>query len=493
MAGGVLCEEMMKYEVAQNYIDGHWQSSSETLETINPSNGDVASVYAAGSIDAANAAVSAARRAFEVGGWANNPRRRASVLLAMADAIEKIREPLVATAVAECGKRTAELQGEVNAAVSELRYYAGVARTIFGRVQEVGEGQLSIFSREPIGVAAIIVPWNAPITLLIRSLGPALAAGCSVVIKPAPQTSATNALMIKALTSVSDLPRGIVNSVNERGSEVGQAFVAHRQVDAISFTGSRHTAGRIFEASAATLKRLNLELGGKAPALVFADADLERALPEIVRGATAAAGQMCTAVTRVLVEASAYNEVADRLAERFRALKVRPADDPQAEMGPVIDMTNRDRLIAIVESASNVLVHGSPPIGTPARGCYLSPSLIAVDDIADPLARDELFGPIVTIERFITEEEAAHSANATDYGLAASVWTRDGARAQRIARSIKAGTVWINSHNRLFAEAETGGYKQSGIGRLHGMMGLDVFMETKHVFTEVGFIPATAC
>ena len=284
--------------------------------------------------------------------------------------------------------------------------------------------------------------------------------------------------MIKALTSVSDLPRGIVNSVNERGSEVGQAFVAHRQVDAISFTGSRHTAGRIFEASAATLKRLNLELGGKAPALVFADADLERALPEIVRGATAAAGQMCTAVTRVLVEASAYNEVADRLAERFRALKVRPADDPQAEMGPVIDMTNRDR---------------SPPIGTPARGCYLSPSLIAVDDIADPLARDELFGPIVTIERFITEEEAAHSANATDYGLAASVWTRDGARAQRIARSIKAGTVWINSHNRLFAEAETGGYKQSGIGRLHGMMGLDVFMETKHVFTEVGFIPATAC
>jgi acyl-CoA reductase-like NAD-dependent aldehyde dehydrogenase len=289
------------------------------------------------------------------------------------------------------------------------------------------------------------------------------------------------------------LPSGIVNSVNESGSEVGQALVAHREVDAISFTGSRHTAGRIFEASASTLKRLNLELGGKAPALVFADADLERALPEIVRGATAAAGQMCTAVTRVLVEASSYNEVADRLAERFRALKVLPADDPRAEMGPVIDMANRDRLIAIVEGASNVLVQGFPPIGTPARGCYLSPSLIAVDDIADPLARDELFGPIVTIERFITEEEAAHSANATDYGLAASVWTRDGAQAQRIARSIKAGTVWINSHNRLFAEAETGGYKQSGIGRLHGMMGLDVFMETKHVFTEAGFIPATVC
>ncbi|WP_430446686.1 aldehyde dehydrogenase family protein [Sphingorhabdus contaminans] len=481
----------MKFDLAQNYVAGQWHNGPETLETINPSNGKPASVYEVGDVDIADAAVLAARRAFEKGGWANNPRRRSAVLLSMADAIEKIRAPLVALAVAECGKRTPEIQGEVNAAVSELRYYAGVARTIFGRTQEVGEGQLSIFSREPIGVAAIIVPWNAPITLLIRSLGPALAAGCAVVVKPAPQTSATNAMMIKALVSVPDLPSGVLNSVNERGSEVGQALVAHREVDAISFTGSRHTAGRIFEASAPTLKRLNLELGGKAPAIVFADADIERTLPEIVRGATAAAGQMCTAVTRVLVEESAYNLFADRLAERLRTLKVLPADHPNAEMGPVIDRSNRDRLCTILEGASNVLVEGCHPDDAPSSGFYLSPCLIAVDDIANPLAREELFGPIVTIERFRSEEEAVHSSNATDYGLAASVWTQDGARAQRIARSIKAGTVWINSHNRLFAEAETGGYKQSGIGRLHGMMGLDVFMETKHIFSDVGFVPAT--
>lgn len=477
-------------DLARNYIDGSWKAGTDTRETVNPSTGAVASLYVPGNVDAADAAVTAARKAFERGGWSNNPRRRAAVLLAMAEEIERIRSQLIAVSVSECGKRIAEMEGEVTAAVSELRYYAGVARTIFGRVQEVGEGQLSIFSREPIGVAAIIVPWNAPITLLARSLGPALAAGCTVVVKPAPQTSLTNALMIEAMAQVADLPIGVLNSVNECGHEVGQALVAHRDVDAISFTGSRHTAGRIFEASAATLKRLNLELGGKAPAVVFADADLEKALPEIVRGATAAAGQMCTAVTRVLVEASAYEEVADRLARHFRALRVAAADDPQSEMGPVIDMANRERLKAIVEVAGDVLVAGGHPDGAPSGGSYLSPSLIAVSDLGSSLIRDELFGPIVTIERFVDEAEATHSANATDYGLAASVWTRDGSRAQRIARSIKAGTVWINSHNRLFAEAETGGYKQSGIGRLHGLMGLDVFMETKHVFSDVGFVPA---
>lgn len=474
---------------AMNYIDGAWSAGPKQFEIINPSSGEVASAYSSGDPSLADAAVAAARRAFERGGWSNNPRRRASVLLAMADAIETIREDLVAVSVIECGKRTIEMQHEVTAAVSELRYYAGIARSIFGRVQEVGEGQMSVFSREPIGVAAIIVPWNAPVTLLARSLGPALAAGCSVVVKPAPQTSLTNALMIEAMAQVADLPAGVLNSVNELGSEVGQALVSHRDVDAISFTGSRHTAGRIFEAAAGTLKRLNLELGGKAPAIVFADADLDRALPEIVRGSTAAAGQMCTAVTRVLVEASRYDEVADGLAQRFRALKVGAADNPQSEMGPVIDMASRDRLVRIVGGAHQVLVKGEHPDGAPNRGSYISPSLIAVDDIASSLVRDELFGPIVTIERFCDEAEAVQSANATDYGLAASVWTQDGSRAQRVARSVKSGTVWLNCHNRLFAEAETGGYKQSGLGRLHGLMGLDVFMETKHIFTETGFVP----
>lgn len=479
--------------LARNYIDGGWHGGSSVRETINPSTGAVASQYAPGDAEAVDGAVTAARRAFERGGWSNNPRKRAAVMLAMADAIERIRSELVAIAVCECGKRLAEIDHEVSAAVSELRYYAGTARAIFGRVQEVGEGQLSIFSREPIGVAAIIVPWNAPITLLARSLGPALAAGCCVVVKPAPQTSLTNALMIGALASVSDLPPGVLNSVNEQGNEVGRALVLHRDVDAISFTGSRATGGRILEASAATLKRLNLELGGKAPALVFADADLDKALPEIVRGATAAAGQMCTAVTRVLVQDGVYEQVAERLARRFGELRVGAADDPRSEMGPVIDIANRDRLSAIVAGARDVLVAGRCPEEAPQGGSYLTPSLIAVRDVDSALAREEFFGPIITIERFADEAEATCSANATDYGLAASVWTRDGSRAQRIARSIKAGTVWINSHNRLFAEAETGGYKQSGIGRLHGLMGLDVFMETKHVFSDVGFVPATGC
>jgi betaine-aldehyde dehydrogenase len=475
--------------MARNYIGGEWIAGSRRAETINPSSGEVVGSYAVGSRADAEQARGAAREAFERGGWSNNPRRRAAALLSMADQLQSARKNIVATAVAESGKRTVEIKHEVDAALSELRYYAGVSRTIFGRVQEVDEGALSMFAREPIGVVGIIVPWNAPITLLIRSLGPVLAAGCTCVIKPAPQTALTNSLMIEAFRQVVELPTGVINSVNDDGSEIGATLVADSGVDAISFTGSHATAVRIMQAAAGTLKRLNLELGGKAPAIVFDDADLSAAVPAIMRGALAAAGQMCTAVTRVLVQSSVYDELANKLSTAFRALRVGPADAEASEMGPLIDAKSRERLLHVIEGhCAAALVRGLVPDGVPTKGNYLTPTLVPVEDLGSPLVQEELFGPLVTLERFSTEAEAVQRANATKWGLAASVWTRDGSRGFRVARSVKAGTVWLNGHNRLFAEAETGGYKQSGLGRLHGLEGLNDFLETKHIFLEPGWI-----
>lgn len=475
---------------ARNFIAGHWTGGASGTTT-NPSTGATVGAYAAATATDVDAAVIAARYAFEIGGWSNNARVRATAMLAMADTLAARRASICAMAVAESGKRTAEIGHEFDAAISELRYYAGVARTIFGRFQETGEGALSIYAREPIGVVAIIVPWNGPITLLIRSLGPVLATGCTAVIKAAPQISLTNGLIVEALAAAVGLPTGVINTLNDQGTEVGKALVAHRQVDAISFTGSHGTAARIVEASAHSLKRLNLELGGKAPALVFGDADFDLAADGIIRSAFVAAGQMCTAVTRVLVTDDAYEPMKSRLAARFAALKVGPADDPTSQMGPVIDARSRDRLAEIVETqCSAAIVRGRAPLDVPPGGFYLSPTLVPVEDLGSPLIQHELFGPIVTLERCAGEADALHRANATVWGLAASVWTRDSARAFRVARSLKSGTVWINAHNRLFAEAETGGYKSSGLGRLHGIEGLDVFLETKHIFLEPGFTPA---
>ncbi|MBT6095174.1 MAG: aldehyde dehydrogenase family protein, partial [Rhodospirillaceae bacterium] len=346
--------------------------------------------------------------------------------------------------------------------------------------------------REAIGVAAIIVPWNAPATLLVRSLAPALAAGCTAVVKPASQTAGANRIMMEALCAVEALPAGVVNSVNESGSEVGRALVASKDVDVVSFTGASATGKAIMADAAGTLKRLSLELGGKAPSLVFADAKMDDALATVTRCSLVMAGQMCTAITRVLVEDKAYDQVTEELSARLSATRVGPGNDPTSQMGPVIDMANRDRLLKIIDGASatgEILVRGEAfaPQGF-ENGAFITPTLVAVDDPSRDLVQQELFGPIVTLEKFSSEEEAIAKSNATDYGLASSVWTHDMNRAQRVARAIRAGTVWLNSHNRLFAEAETGGFKQSGQGRLHGLEGLNDFLETKHIFSESGWV-----
>ena len=477
----------MRADPARHFIGGEWVGEGILAESVNPADDGVVGRYLPGSAEFADEAAAAARGAFETTDWAMAPRRRAQALAEFADRLEAARDEIAELVVAENGKLRREASGEVAAAVSEARYYAGLARAIRGTMQEVTPGQMSLFHREAAGVAAIIVPWNAPVTLLVRSLAPALAAGCTAVAKPAAQTPLVHARVMECLADCPSLPAGAVNSVNESGTAVGRALVASEDVDVISFTGSSRTGQAIMAGAAPTLKRVGLELGGKAPAVVFEDADLNRAVTELSHASLNMAGQICVAAARYLVHEAVAEDFEARVAAAFRAVRTGPGSDPASDMGSLIDRASLDRLLRVVEQAGDegeMVVRGAPL----DHGAFLTPTLFRINDTASPLVQEELFGPVVSIETFADEREAVAKANATRYGLAASVFTRDLARAVRVSRAIRAGTVWLNSHTRLFAEAETGGYGQSGLGRLHGLEGLADFLETKHIHMEQGVL-----
>lgn len=478
-------------QTAKQLINGRWLTTVNGDErigqSINPATGEVAALFADGTGVEAQAAVAAARQAFETTAWRRSPRLRAEVLLDFATRLEARKEEITDWLVTLNGKLRREALGEIGAGISELRYYAGLARNLFGRVLEVEPGCYSSLDREAAGVCAIILPWNAPVTLLVRSLAPALAAGCTVVIKPAHQTALVNNMVLECLSSDVRVPAGVINSVIESGTEVARHLCESPDVDVISFTGSSAVGKRIAQSTAPTLKRLSLELGGKAPAVVFADADIDKTVAGIVAGGMVMAGQQCTAIARVLVEDAAYNNFAQRLAQALKAVKVGPGNDPASQMGCLIDGHNRDRINALMDTAQasqRVLLRGRVPGGALARGAFIEPSLVEVQDLASDFIQNELFGPLLVIERFNGEEEAVSRANATRFGLAASVWSTDAKKSRRIAAQLRSGTVWSNCHNRLFAEAETGGFRDSGYGRLHGVEGLNDFLQTKHFYFE---------
>lgn len=474
---------------ADSYIGGEWVASDAIGDSTNPADGTVVGSYSAGSAAIAKQAAAVARRTFDETQWSASPRQRSQTLFEIADRLEVARDEIADLVVAENGKLRSEAMGETLGAISETRYYAGLARANLGRTLETAPGNLSLMHREAAGVAAIIVPWNAPVTLLMRSLAPALAAGCTVVIKPAAQTPLIHHRIMQAIHAAPSLPIGVVNSVNEAGSAVGEALVALDDIDVISFTGSSATGKKIMAGAAPTLKRLSLELGGKAPALIFDDADLDVAVRELTRGALVMAGQICVAVTRFLVHDAIANEFTQRIKASFEAVNVGPGNDPRSEMGCLIDRSSQKRVAGLIEQAADegrMVLKGGIPGGQLAGGAFITPTLFEIDNVVSPLVQEELFGPIVSIERFGSEKEAVFKANAPRYGLASSVFTRDLARATRVSRAIRAGTVWLNCHGRLFAEGETGGFKQSGLGRLHGPEGLADFLETKHVYLEAG-------
>ena len=477
---------------ARHWIGGHWTQSvgAGEAESLDPATGRPIGRFAAGGAGEATDAIAAARDTFERSDWSQNPRQRQDVLLAWAARLEARRRELAELLTRENGKILRQSDGEVGAAISEIRYYAGQARVIRGNAQEIEPGVFSAIYREAAGVAGIIVPWNGPVLLLIRSLAPALAAGCTCIVKPAAQTALITVAVLEELAAIDALPAGTVNLVIETGYAAGEAIVTSPEVDVISFTGSTATGQKIMAAASPTMKKLSLELGGKSCCLVFEDVDVGEIAPMLASAATIISGQQCTAARRVLVHAARAAEMKAALRQSLANIVVGPGLDAGSQMGPLIDAAARNRvetsMRATLDTCDEVLLPPARPEGHLAAGAFITPALVAHSDANAFFCQEEIFGPLVVIETFETEVEAIAKANNTTFGLAASVWTREGARALRVARALRNGTVWINDHNRLFAEAEMGGYRRSGLGRLHGPDALLDFTEQKHVYQNVG-------
>lgn len=474
----------------RHFIDGEWCENGQWSDSLDPANGEIIGRFADGGLAEAQAAVAAASRAFVEPQWSQNPRLRQRILLEWAVALGSRQEELAILLTRENGKALAQSRGEVAGAISEILYYAGLARHIPGHVLEVAPGEFSTMLREPAGVAGLIIPWNAPAVLLVRALAPALAAGCTCVIKPAAQTALFNAAFLEPLLQLPTLPRGAVNLFAETGHAGAAYLVASPEVDVLSFTGSTATGTRIMQDAAPTMKKLSLELGGKSCCLVLEDADIAAVAPKLAAAATIISGQQCTAARRVLVHASRMAEMKTALTAALSDVRLGHGLETATQMGPLIDWRSRDlvgqRIAEAMDSCDEVLLAGSQPGGPLDAGAFLSPTLIAHRDSAAFFCQEEIFGPLLVLEAFEDDAEAVVRANHSAFGLAASVWTRDGARAMRLARVLRNGTVWINDHNKLFAEAETGGYRKSGLGRLHGYDALLDFTELKHVYQNVG-------
>jgi len=488
----LLAPEERSGETAMHWIGGHWLDSGERRESINPATGEVIGSYAMGGRKEAELAVNAALRAFRETEWKHNRSLRARVLNEMAARFEARTEHLTQLLATEVGKILPHARFETSTVPFNLRFNAALVLTDYGRATEVNEDSLSIVIRQPVGVAGIFAPWNAPIALGMRSLAPALAAGCTAAVILPGESAQVNALISELISGTDGLPPGVVN-IFTGGSEGIKYLVETPDVPVISFTGSTRVGRAISAAGAARLKRFGLELGGKTPMVIFDDADLDTAVAKGATGLTVFAGQFCMTGSRAIVQRRIADRFRAALAERLENVRIGPASDPRSEMGPLINKRNVERVNKMVEDAiaagAKIIVRGGPATEGPlGKGAFYRPTLLEVTDSSLPIVQQEVFGPVLTMQVFDTEAEAVSLANDSEYGLAASVWSRDVDRPLRVARSLHAGTVWINDWASIHDEFEEGGFKQSGRGRLRGQAGLDDFLECKHIAFKPGTI-----